>query len=177
MKNNIIITGFMGVGKSRTARALAAATGLFAIDTDDLIESIVHCSIRTFFDTQGEPAFRALEQQLANWLETSVENTIVSTGGGFFMVNNILSLGHVFFIDAKFDTIHKRLRSQPSGEQIAKRPLFQDPDQARQRYLDRLPLYRKNAHYVIPANGRESSAIALEIKDILQSKKLLPGQF
>ena len=173
MKNNILITGFMGVGKSRTARALAAATGLFTVDTDDLIESIIHTSISTFFKTHGEPAFRALELQVANWLETSVDHTIVSTGGGFFMVPNLLNLGQVFFLDADFDAIYQRLRSQPGGQQIAKRPLFQNLDEARKRYQDRLPIYRRNAHHIIKVKGRESSVVALEVRDILRTHKLL----
>lgn len=173
MKNNILITGFMGVGKSRTARALAAATGLFAVDTDDLIESLVHSSISDFFESHGEPAFRGLEQDVANWLERSVDHTIVSTGGGFFMVPNLLNLGRVFFLDADFEAIYERLRAQPGGRQIAKRPLFQNLDEARKRYQDRLPLYRQNAHHIIKVQGRESSAVALEIRDILQSRGLL----
>lgn len=174
MKNNIIITGFMGVGKSRTARALAAATGLFAVDTDDLIESLAHMSISAFFKAHGEPAFRKLEQDVANWLERSVDRTIVSTGGGFCMVPNLLSLGQVFFLDADFDAIYQRLCSQPGGQQIAKRPLFQDPEEARKRYHDRLPLYRSKAHHIIKVKGRESSVVALEIRDILHTRKLLP---
>lgn len=173
MKNNILITGFMGVGKSRTARALAAATGLFAVDTDDLIESLIHTTISDFFKSHGEPAFRRLEQDVANWLERSVDHTIVSTGGGFFMVPNLLKLGQVFFLDADFDAIYQRLRAQPGGRQIAKRPLFQNLDEAGKRYQDRLPLYRQNAHHIIQVKGRESSVVALEIQNILQSRGLL----
>ncbi len=176
MKNNILITGFMGVGKSRTARALAATTGLFAVDTDDLIESLAHTTIRAIFNTHGEPAFRSLEQEVANWLASSVDHTIVSTGGGFFMVPNLLNLGQVFFLDADFDAIYQRLRAQPGDQQIANRPLFHNPDEARKRYQERLPLYRQNAHHIIKVQGRESSVVALEIQDILQSRRLLPAK-
>ena len=86
--DNIVLIGFMGVGKGRTARALATATDRFAIDTDDLIESFLKTRIRTFFAHQGEPAFRRVEQQVADWLELRVSGTVISTGGGFFMVNN-----------------------------------------------------------------------------------------
>ncbi len=178
MKDNIIITGFMGAGKSCAARALATDTGLFAVDTDDLIESIARCSIRTLFATQGESVFRALEQEVADWLETSVNHTIVSTGGGFFMVRNLFALGHVFFLDADFDLIHQRLAAQPEGRELAKRPLFHDPDQARQRYHERLPHYRKQAHHRIDANDKSSSDIAREIREILHSQGvILPRRF
>lgn len=170
MKDNIILIGFMGAGKGCTARALAAATGLFTVDTDDLIESFACCSIRTLFATRGESVFRGLEQQVADWLERSVDHTVVSTGGGFFMVRNLAALGHIFFLDADFDHIYQRLSIQDNGSELDKRPLFHDPDQARQRYHERLPLYRQHAHHRIDANNKSSSAIALEIRDILRSR-------
>ena len=49
MADNIILIGFMGVGKGRTARALAEKTGLFAVDTDDLIETMTKMKIRQIF--------------------------------------------------------------------------------------------------------------------------------
>ena len=66
--DNIILIGFMGVGKGRTARALAAATGRFAIDTDDLIESFLKTKIRTLFRRAGRarlPPGRAAGGRLA----------------------------------------------------------------------------------------------------------------
>ena len=89
MDENIILIGFMAVGKGRTARSLAEQTGLCAVDTDDLIESMVKKKVRTLFAEQGEAAFRLLEQKIADWLEYHVHGTVVSTGGGFFTVNNI----------------------------------------------------------------------------------------
>ena len=81
---NILLVGFMGVGKGRTARALAAETGMFAVDTDDLIESFVKQKIRTLFAQRGELTFRKFEQRTGLWLENQVQGTIISTGGGFF---------------------------------------------------------------------------------------------
>ena len=79
----------MGVGKGRTARALADKTGMFTVDTDDLIESMVNMKIRKIFKKKGEPHFRELEQATADWLRLHVSNTIVSTGGGFFKTRNL----------------------------------------------------------------------------------------
>ena len=92
------------------------------------------------------------------------------------MVPNLLNLGQVFFLDADFDAIYQRLRAQPGDQQIANRPLFHNPDEARKRYQERLPLYRQNAHHIIKVQGRESSVVALEIQDILQSRRLLPAK-
>ena len=57
-KNNIILIGFMGVGKGTIARALIKESSMFAIDTDDLIESMENKKIKKIFEEQGEPYFR-----------------------------------------------------------------------------------------------------------------------
>ena len=77
MSENIILIGFMGVGKGRTARELSSITGRFAVDTDNMIESLTKDKIRNIFATQGEVAFRKMEQQAAVWLKKHVTNTIV----------------------------------------------------------------------------------------------------
>ncbi len=74
----------MGVGKGTIARALVKSSNYFAIDTDDLIESIDNRKVKKIFKEDGEQYFRNLEKRCALWLEANVDNTIISTGGGFF---------------------------------------------------------------------------------------------
>lgn len=62
-KNNIILIGFMGVGKGTIARALVKESSMFAIDTDDLIESMENRKIKKIFASDGEPYFRNLEKR------------------------------------------------------------------------------------------------------------------
>jgi len=164
MSDNIILIGFMGVGKGRTARALAAHTGRFAVDTDDLIESMVKSKIRHIFAQQGETRFREMEQQAADWLEQHVSGTVVSTGGGFFKVNNLKKLGKVVYLHASVEDILASIRSHPNAtKKIKKRPLLQDLEQAEALFEERLPLYRRAADIEISVQGRESLEIAHEI--------------
>ena len=173
MANNIILIGFMGVGKGRTARALAAATGRFALDTDDLIESFLKSKIRAFFAEQGEPAFRRVEQQTADWLEHHVSGSIVSSGGGFFMVNNLGRLGRVVYLHSTLKGILSTLKQHPDAERkIKKRPLLQDMATANELYRARLPLYRAAADMEIDVEGRKTSEIAAEIKALLGKEGL-----
>jgi shikimate kinase len=174
MAGNIVLVGFMGVGKGRTARALAAATGRFAVDTDDLIESFLKTKIRAFFAEQGEPAFRRVEQQVADWLEAHVNGSIVSSGGGFFMVNNISRLGHVVYLHSSLKGILSTLKQHPDAERkIKKRPLLQDMDKARELFRARLPLYRAAADYEIDVEGRKTSEVAAAIKALLMQDGVL----
>jgi len=73
MKDNILLIGFMGVGKESIARAFAKEYGIYNIDTDDLIESKENKTIIKLFEKFGESYFREKEQETANWLESSVK--------------------------------------------------------------------------------------------------------
>jgi shikimate kinase len=111
MKDNIVLIGFMGVGKGRTARALAARTGMFAVDCDDLIESMANMKIKAIFETFGEEHFRKLEQSTAKWLEDSVKSTVISSGGGFYKVKNLKKLGKIVYLHADFEEILETIRT------------------------------------------------------------------
>jgi shikimate kinase len=161
----------MGVGKGRTARELAAATDRFAIDTDDLIESFLKTKIRHFFSEQGEPAFRQIEQQVASWLEQRVSNTIISTGGGFYKVENLSRLGRVIYLHSSVKGILAAIKQHPrAARKIKKRPLLQDLDAAKALFHDRLPLYRKAADFEINVEGRAASEVVTEIQALLVKK-------
>ncbi len=159
--DNIILIGFMGVGKGRTARALAEKTGRYTVDTDDLIETMVKMKIRDIFAIHGEPYFRDLEQRTADWLRKNVRKTIVSTGGGFFQVKKLRKLGQVIYLHSSVEAIFEAIMQHPKArKKIKKRPLLQDMDQARKLYESRLPAYRKVADLEIDVQNRDINEVA-----------------
>ena len=162
--DNIILIGFMGVGKGSVARAVISRSELIAIDTDDIIESMENRRIKKIFSEEGEPYFRNLERKVALWLEKSVTDTLVSTGGGFYKVPNIKSIGTVVLLDASFDTIYSRIINHPNAKKkLKKRPLFQDVEKARELYNERDPQYRALADVVIDVTGKSVEEIAQEL--------------
>ena len=164
MSKNIILIGFMGVGKGRTARELSLRTGRYALDTDNMIESLANKKIRNIFADQGEAAFREMEQQTANWLRNNVTNSIVSTGGGFFMVKNINKLGKVIYLHSSIEGIISAIQSHPNAaRKIKKRPLLQDLEAAKELYYKRLPLYRRAADYEINLEGKDIKSVVKKI--------------
>lgn len=172
MPKNIILIGFMGVGKGRTARALSDQTGMYTVDTDDLIETMTKMKIRNIFKQYGEPSFRGLEQKTAHWLEKHVRASIVSTGGGFFMVGNIKKLGRIVYLHSSLEGILDRISQHPKGKKkIKKRPLLQDLKKARALYETRLPLYRGAADYEIKVESMDIEAVAAEITSRLALKR------
>jgi shikimate kinase len=164
MADNIILIGFMGVGKGRTARALAERTGRFVVDTDDLIESMVNMKIRNIFAAQGEAEFRRLEQKAADWLEYHVSGTVVSTGGGFFKVKNLNRLGKVVYLHSSVENIYHSVSHHPNAKKkMKKRPLLTNLKQAEALFKERLPQYRKLADIEIAVSGKSSLECAEEI--------------
>ena len=167
MKNNIVLIGFMGVGKGTVARAYAKRYGVFNIDTDDLIESSVNKEVKEIFASKGEAHFRKLEQRTAKWLRKSVKGTLISCGGGFYKVRKLHKIGTVVLLDASFEWIYDRLKNAKNAEsKLAKRPLFAEPDKAKALYEERKAAYRTVADTIVHVEGKSMDEICEEIHKV-----------
>ncbi|MFW2551902.1 shikimate kinase [Aliarcobacter butzleri] len=163
-KKNIILIGFMGVGKGTVARALVKKTDMFAIDTDDLIESMENRKIKKIFEDEGEPYFRNLEKKTALWLERNVSNTIISTGGGFYKQENLNKIGKVVYLKSSFQGILDRINEAPNAQnKLKKRPLLQNIEEAIKLYDSRVKEYEKVAKIVVDVEKKDIKDIIKEI--------------
>ncbi len=164
MAKNIVLIGFMGVGKGQVARSLAYSTGRFVLDSDDLIESFTNKNIKRIFAEDGETQFRKLEKRTALWLEKNVSSSIISTGGGFVNVTNLKKIGTVILLHADFQYIIDSIINHPNAKKkIKKRPLLQNMSQAEELYQSRLPLYREAANFVVDITEKNIEGISSEI--------------
>jgi len=164
--NNIILIGFMGVGKGTVARVLAQKSDYFAVDTDDLIESLENRKIKKIFEEEGEPYFRALEKKCALWCEKNVQNSIISTGGGFYKQPNLKKIGTVIYLQSTFDKILEGIHCSPNAKKkLKKRPLLNDLEEARKLYDVRVKEYEKVADIVINV---EDWDVEVAVKNILK---------
>ncbi|MCP5099189.1 MAG: shikimate kinase [Chloroflexi bacterium] len=128
MKKNIVLTGFMGTGKSTVGRIVAERLGYGFVDTDDVIEAEAGRSISDIFRESGESVFRQLEMDVAQVL--AGKTGLVIATGGRLMLNpeNADALGrngHVFCLMADPEVLAMRLL-QEGG----KRPLLDVPNPA-----------------------------------------------
>jgi shikimate kinase len=165
---NIVLIGFMGVGKGTVARAFVKEYNLFAVDTDDLIESMENRKIKEIFESEGESYFRELEHKCAKWLSKNVSNVIISTGGGFFKTKSINNIGTVVLLDASFDAILNRIKSHPNAEKkLAKRPLLKNLKEAKKLYKERSKEYKKVADIIVNVEDKTAKEIAKEIKKLV----------
>ena len=146
-----------GSGKSTVGRHVARHVGLPFVDTDQVIERRIGCSIRDYFETQGEPAFRDVEQAVIDEV-TQLEGHVVATGGGAVLREaNRMALNRrttVVYLRATPEDLARRMRHDTH------RPLLQqggaDPlRRLRALFQERDPLYRRTAHFVIET-GRPS---------------------
>lgn len=170
-KNNIVLIGFMGVGKGTIARALYKETGLFPLDCDDLIESAYNLKIKEIFAKFGEDEFRKTEKKLAKFIEKNVSNAIISTGGGFYKVPNLKKLGTIIYLKLDFDSIIKQIETSPNAEKkLAKRPLLQNLKEAKKLFDKRKDEYEKVADLIVDVSGKSPKMVALKIKELIKDK-------
>ena len=117
------------------------------------------------FKEHGEKYFRLLEQECANWIESSVENSLISVGGGFYKVDNIKKLGTVVLLNASYDWIFNRLSTAENAKaKLKKRPLFSEPEKARKLYKEREKAYQKVADLIIDIEGKDMKEVIKELK-------------
>ena len=172
----IALIGLPGSGKSTVGRQLARRLQLPFIDSDQVIEQRLGCSIREYFEREGEERFRDIEENVIDEL-TQTHQGVLSTGGGSVLRplnrERLRSRGQVVYLHSSPDEVFRRLRHDTN------RPLLQVSDplgQLSSLYAIRDPLYRETATLVIQT-GRPSVA-ALVTSIILQFEQagILPGR-
>jgi shikimate kinase len=153
----VSLIGLPGSGKSTVGRQLARRLQRRFVDSDHVIEERLGCSIREYFEHEGEERFRDLEERVLDEL-TQDPDSILSTGGGAVLrdVNRqrLHERSRVVYLKSSPDDLFRRLRHDSN------RPLLQvaDPlDRLRDLHAVRDPLYREAAHFVIET-GRPSVA-------------------
>ncbi len=129
MKDQIWLIGFMGTGKSRIARPLAAALDWRALDTDVLVSQRAGEDVQQIFARGGEAAFRTIESEVIQ--ETAqLSHVVIATGGGSVLAETnrtaMKRRGFVVCLEARPDTIMVRL-AKPGGR-ISDRPLLAGED-------------------------------------------------
>jgi shikimate kinase len=140
-----------GCGKSTVGRHLARHLDLRFLDSDTAIEHRIGMPIRAFFESQGEAAFRDIEQDVIDELSARRGQVLATGGGAVLRPSNrdaLHSRTHVLYLRATPDELARRLRHD------TQRPLLQVADplaRLRELFRERDPLYRRTAHFVIEA--------------------------
>ena len=167
---NVVLTGFMGSGKSTVGVLLAEILVKEFVDTDTMIAQI-HGPIPEIFKSEGEEAFRQYEQGISKQLEHK-ENLVIATGGKLLLDQTNVELlganGRIFCLSAPIDQIIERILK----EGRSKRPLLDSDDfeeRLRKIYSQRVASY--SVFEQVDTAGRTPLEIAEEIRN-----RLLPEE-
>lgn len=141
MPQRILITGFMGAGKTTVAVALAESLGCQAVDLDQSIVEREGRAIHELIAMDGEASFRETETEaLQDALTRNTAGVIALGGGAWIIERNRLLIhahqGYTVWLDAPFDLCWQRITS---GEAV--RPLAQNREQSGRLYTERRALY------------------------------------
>ena len=173
---NIVLIGMPGSGKSTVGRSLARRLQRPFFDSDTVIEQRLGCSIRAFFEAEGEAAFRDVEQDVIDTL-TQETGAVLATGGGAVLRaenrRHLHERGTVIYLRTSPEQLYRRLRHD------TKRPLLQGPEPFKRLqalYTERDPLYRECAHYVLDAHGTSLAMLTGRIVMQLELMGHLPAQ-
>ncbi len=161
--NNIILVGFMAVGKTTIGKSLKKKISYSLFDIDKLIEKEKKMTISEIFKQKGEEYFRNIEKDVALRL-LNRNNNIISTGGGLFLneeIRNIaLKNNFVVFLDLDINEIYKRVNRNDFRPLAKGKTLLE----LKELYKMRLPFYLKSNIRII-ADNKSPKQIAEEIEE------------
>ncbi|GIK57753.1 MAG: shikimate kinase [Chloroflexi bacterium] len=166
---NIVLTGFMGTGKTTVGRLLAERLGFGFVDTDELIVWRDGRTIPDIFAQEGEAYFRQLETAVA--LELAAQSNLVIATGGRLMLDEVNARalerhGRVFCLTATPDAILARVQNE------GRRPLLHVPDPAAQ--IERLLAERREGYGRYPqieTTGKTAETVVEEIKMMIREER------
>jgi shikimate kinase len=122
-EHNIIITGFMGTGKSTVSHLVAEKLGRTLVDTDAEIEKRIGKSVAQIFADEGEAYFRLIERRMCRFLAAQ-RGYVIATGGGMLIDDGnrdvMLASGTVVCLMADAEVLAERLRADQSDRPLMK---------------------------------------------------------
>ncbi len=159
-RENIVLVGFMGSGKSAVGRFVAKRLRFQFVDTDRLIVERAGLPIADIFAQHGEEHFRDLETSVLESLD-GVQQSVIATGGGAVVMERnhaiLKSLGYVVWLTASEDVIFDRVSRND------KRPLLQTENPRAtisQLLATRRPLYESAADFSVDTTAFSHNAAA-----------------
>lgn len=173
-KDNIVLIGFMGSGKTTVGKELARQLHMEFLDTDAYIEEQAGKSISDIFAEDGEAAFRKTETEVLTDLRNHVRNTVLATGGGMPLRKEnaqlLKEIGRVFYLTAAPQVIYERVKGNSD------RPLLQGENpygKICSLMRERKPLYEEAADAVIDTNSDNLEEIIRSMNVCLQREEII----
>ena len=166
---SIVLTGFMGSGKSSVAVRLCEILGYEMLDSDAEIEQMQSATINTIFREQGEGAFRDMETEFVKELsEDKRKRIVLSVGGGLPIKpenrDYLKRIGTVVFLKARPETVYERVKGDKS------RPLLKSDDvlaKIKELQEERRDVYKAACDIEIDTDDKSIDQVANEIIELM----------
>ncbi len=166
--HRVILTGFMGAGKSTVGRLLADLSGWNFLDLDTHLEEVAGKSAKHLYAEMGEIAFRQLEAEIfADALRQS--EVVIAPGGAVIDKPESQALlagakgSYTIFLDAPFETLIARCVLQEQSGTSTYRPLLHQRAVAQARYEQRKQLYAAHADLLVDVADRTPAEVLRRI--------------
>lgn len=150
MKNNIVLIGMPGVGKSTAGVVLAKILGYKFVDADIVIQEEEGKLLKEIIASVGVDGFIQVENRVNSQL--SCEKTVIATGGsvvyGKEAMEHLKEIGTVVYLKVDFETIDSRL-----GNLKGRGVVLKDGQDLKALYEERVPLYENYADIIVDESG------------------------
>ncbi len=163
-KTNIVLTGFMGTGKTCVGKLLASALGMEFVDTDSEIEKRAGLAIPEIFARYGEGYFRRLEAEVVAEVAAR-SNCVIATGGGVVLnpenVARLAARGVIVLLEARPEVLARRLREAQNRPLLAGYPDLEE--RIASLLAVRNPFYAAACDFRVDTSDLEPAAVAARI--------------
>lgn len=167
----LVLVGLMGAGKSTIGARLAKRLNLSFVDTDNVVQDEVGCSIKEMMKYAGEDFFRQKEKEVIEKI-LAKDPCVISTGGGAFINDETRKLikekSISIWLKADFEVILDRVSRRNT------RPLLEEGDKAEtiQRLIDeRYPIYSEANIVINSDNGSHMVIVDSIVKSLIELGK------
>jgi shikimate kinase len=145
----VVLTGYMGAGKTSVGRAVAARMGRHFVDSDARIEADAELAIPTIFSTKGELWFRRTEERTIREIISDDADGVLAVGGGALESSRTRD-----FLTRSAQVVWLQVDPERLWERVSgsSRPLATDHDRFLRRYARRAGAYASAAHVVVDAD-------------------------
>ena len=175
----VVLTGFMGSGKTTVGRLLAEALGWEFLDLDREVERYFGLGVPAIFAQHGEQRFRELEAEVLSTLLRR-KHLVLALGGGapeFEATASQLRSSPatcIVYLSAPFPVLTVRCRAQAAQPGAVHRPLMENVAAAGERFTRREPLYQQLAHASVETAALSATESATAVLRAIETVPRLP---
>ncbi|HJD36368.1 MULTISPECIES: shikimate kinase [unclassified Blautia] len=164
MKDNIVLIGMPGSGKSTVGVILAKVLGYSFIDSDLLIQKAEKKLLKEIIAREGQEGFLKIENRVNASIET--EKSVIATGGSVVYcqeaMEHLKEIGTVIYLQLDYPILRRRL-----GNLIGRGVVLKEGQTLKDLYEERVPLYEKYADYIIDEKKTNAEGTLQKILEIL----------